>query len=139
MKKLPLILLSLFVFAPCVKCDTIDSWHVFYNKKMIGDFIEYSKSTEIIIRIADIQQNDSMTVEYFTDTPCPKCPTTLTVEDGTHEVVVESKGIGTYNPASFKVRDLVEYKKKSGVSSFNVYYAEKSQTPKRIIFTLKLK
>ena len=126
MKKLFLFIILLFVVVGAGRCDTIDSWHVFYNKKKIGDFDQNSdeRANQIVIKAESVHAKDSITILYFRDTPCDKCPTSLMIEDENHHRVLVSKGRGTFKPVSFSVRDLIEEKKRSGNASFMVFYSE---------------
>jgi len=132
MKKNLLIFVITLIFTQTGKCDTIDFWHVFYNKKMIGDFDQYPErrmegkhiGNEIVINTKIVKNNDSIKVKYFRDTPCDECSTSLMIENENHDRVLVSKGRGTFNPVSFSVKDLIVEKKRSGNASFMVFYSE---------------
>jgi len=125
------------------KCDTIDFWHVFYNKKKIGEFDDYSETrAKIVIKTSSINDNDSIRVKYFRDTPCDDCHTLLTIEDENNNRVLTSKGKGTFRAVSFAVKDLIEEKKRSGVTSFIVFYTEDQggySIDNKVVFRINLK
>ena len=148
MTKAFLMLILISGFAMIGKCDTISFWHIYHNMKQVGDFsqatafLNGSKDTsnEIVINIEAVKNNDSITVEYFCDTPCGDCPTTIFITGHDGKVVLKERGFGTFKPISFKLNKLVEFMKKSGVNSFNVFYSEKRNyefLPEEL-FTLKL-
>ncbi|MGG9961265.1 hypothetical protein [Ferruginibacter sp. SUN106] len=136
MKKLLFIFLIFGVFSQNTKADTIDFWHVYYNKTKIKEFNQFG-TNEIIIKLNSIKAGDSLTVRYFRDTPCPDCPSLLTVEDEQHRVFVSSKGMGTFNPVSFSLDALVELKKQGYNQPFEVFYTDgvvKGRSEKKLIF-----
>lgn len=139
MKKITFILITVFGFAQTIKADTIDNWHVYYNKNKIAEFNVFGKN-EINLNENSIKNGDSLSVEYGTDTPCWDCSTHLTVEDEEHHILITSKGKGTFNPVSFSLKDLVALKKKVGKNFFKVYYSEreiKHQPDEKPIFIIK--
>lgn len=105
------------------KADTIDFWHVYKNGVKIKECNQFG-THELVLKLSEIKNSDSITVKYFRDTPCHDCPTYLTAEDEKHHVVVMSKGKGTFNPVSFALKDLLEYRKATGKNTFEVYYKE---------------
>ena len=140
MKKLFFILLISLGIAQTAKADTIDYWHVYYNKIKIRDFT-YLSTNDIVLKLDSVKKGDVIVVKYFRDTHCTNCTTRLTVEDEKHHVVATSKGKGGYNPLSFSVNDLVEFKKSTGKDTFEIFYYEgeiKSNTDKTPIFRIKL-
>ena len=134
MKIFLLITLVIFGIAPKTKADTIDTWHVYYNKSRIKEFNQFNKQ-EITIKIDRIKSNDSITVKYYTDRPCPDCDSHLTIMDEKHHAVVicKGKGDGVGNPLSFALKDLLAYKHRSGCNSFEIFYSEHHQS----IFSIK--
>ena len=140
MKNALLIFLTVLGLSQMTKADTIDFWHVYYNKAKIREFNQYS-TREIILKLNKIKSGDSITVRYFRDTPCSYCSTYLTVESGKHHVILTSKGKGTYNPISFSLKDLIAYRMSSGKNYFDIFYFErenKSLSNKIFIFRIKL-
>ncbi len=122
------------------KADTIDFWHVYYNKTKIKEYNQYSK-VEIILKIKDIQKTDSLTIRYFRDTPCSDCETQVAIENGKHFVITKSIGKGTFNPIKISVFDLLQYHLKYNKDVYEVFYHEGqiiSRTQRALIFKIKL-
>ena len=87
----------------------------------------------------DIRHGDSIRVKYFRDTPCFDCATTLVVTGEKHDSISTNHGVGTFNPVSFALADLVLVKEKSNKAYFEVYYAESSGRSNNVLlFGIKL-
>jgi hypothetical protein len=76
------ILTSLIITGISVsaKCDTIDFWHVYYNKVKkiecsIPDYCTFSFPKD------SIKPTDSIEIHYFMDSRCYDCVETLSVKD----------------------------------------------------------
>lgn len=138
MKTIYFLILILLVSNIC-KADTIDYWHVYYNKTKIKEFNQISRGKTLVFKIANIKKKDSITVKYFRDTPCFDCVTSLTAEDEKHYVVVINHGKGTFNPVSFSLADILRYKEQNNKDYFEVYYYEThSVADKILLFRMKL-
>ncbi len=137
MTRLLIILISTIGFLNPAKADTIDYWHVYYNKTKIKDYNQYSNGV-ITIKIKDIKKTDYLTVKYFRDTPCDNCETQVTIENEKHIVVVKGKGVGTFKPIKVSVFDILQYHLKANNNIYDVFYQEASRTQKTIIFRIKL-
>ena len=141
MKKL-LILLLLFagvihpLFAETT--DTIDYWIVYLNNKKIHEYNMYDKH-EIVLKAHALNVSDSIIVRYGSDTPCAECFIYLEVKSDKH-TVLSVKAQGEFNPLSFSLKALIEEKKKSGKTYFDVFYHEDElvASEKRLIFRIKL-
>lgn len=137
-KPLCLLLFTLFAGIVC-KADTIDYWHVYYNKTKIKEFNQFNGSALLVLKKAAIKKGDSLTIRYFRDTPCFDCMTSLAAEDAKHHIIVNGHGKGTGNPVSFSLADLFDPKRQSRYDSFEVYYSEDSHRKKRVLlFHIKL-
>jgi hypothetical protein len=134
-----LVIALLFGFASSGRCDTIDFWHVFYNKMKIKEYVEFSPVNEIVIQADSVKRGDSIAVHYFRDTPCHNCPTSLIVEDEQGTVLLKNSGIGTLTPIALSVNDLLAIRKKMSKNrSMRVFFSEEKQTPKRLLFRLEV-
>ena len=134
------ILFSIFVFFSSVKADTINYWHVYFNNTKIKEYSQYSKG-EIVFNIKDIKKIDSLTVNYFRDTPCNNCETKVTIVNEEQFVITKGLGIGTLNPIKVSVYDLLLYHLKVNKDKFEVFYEEVQSTKhsvKFLIFKIKL-
>jgi hypothetical protein len=125
MRLFSLFIVAIVAMTQTTKADTIDFWHVYYNKIKIKEFNEYNIQ-DFIIKIDKIKRGDSITVKYFKDTHCFDCDTHLTIEDGKHHPVItlKGKGGGEGNPLSFALKDLLEFRKKNGCNSLEIFYGE---------------
>lgn len=104
MKKIFCILSCLFfatvVYAGNVQtpADTItDSWSVTYDGKEILSFKIDGIPTYLFDSISD---NGTITIDYYTDTPCAKCQKRLQFRDGDGHVLatIQNDGFGTGDP-----------------------------------------
>ncbi len=139
MERIFIIIITTIGLISSAKADTIDFWHVYYNKTKIKEFNQYSKE-EIVLKIKDIQRTDSLTVKYFRDTPCDKCETKVTIENGKHFVVTEGKDKGTFNPVTISLYDLLQYHLKAAKEVYEVFYQEEeiiNRTQRQLIFRIK--
>jgi hypothetical protein len=122
MIRILIILTSTIVFFSSAKADTIDYWHVYYNKTKIKECNQYSKG-EIVIKIKDIKKTDSLTIKYFRDTPCENCETQVIIENGKY-IVTKGKGLGTFSPIKVSLYDLLQYHLKADKDVYEVFYQE---------------
>ena len=65
-----LFFLFLSVYA---KADTITSWKVYYNSKLVKQFTFDSSSKEIHINVKDYKIGDYIAIKYGDDMPCYDC------------------------------------------------------------------
>jgi len=132
--------LTLLLFTTNIcKADTVSYWHVYYNKTKIREYIQFMNVETIVLKISEIKAGDSITAKYFRDTPCHDCLTTLTVDDGKHQSVSINHGKGTFNPVSFAVSDLVQFKEKNNKDYFEIFYSEEPRGEHQILlFRIKL-
>ena len=140
MTRILIILISTFGLFSSAKADTIDYWHVYYDNIKIKEYNQYSKG-EIVLKIKDIKNTDSLTIKYFRDTPCDKCETKVAIENGRHFVITSGKGFGTFNPIKISVYDLLQYHLKADKEVYEVFYHEgqiTSRTQRVLIFRIKL-
>jgi len=137
MTKILIILISALGLFNSAKADTIDYWHIYYNKIKIKEYNQYSNGV-ITLKVKDIKKTDSLTVMYFRDTPCDNCETQLAIEDRKHRAITKGKGIGTFKPIKVSVFDLLQYHLKSDKTVYEVYYQETSRTQRVLIFNIKL-
>jgi hypothetical protein len=133
-----LLIFALFVSHICM-ADTIDYWHVYYNKTKLKECNQVNCGETLTFKTGNIKNGDSIIVKYFRDTPCFDCKTTLTAEDGKHLAVITSHGKGTFNPISISLTDLFKFKEQSGKDYFEIYYSEDKVRPnKTLLFRIKL-
>lgn len=73
-------LITLTLFSSPLKnhsIDTLDFWHIYYNKEKIKEFSEASKENVIQLKARSIKLEDSLCIKYFSDTRCTNCSLTL--------------------------------------------------------------
>jgi hypothetical protein len=139
-KKILSLLLPFFPFlifssAP----DTIDYWKVYYNNGKLKELSFANESRKITVKEDSVSEKDSITVYYFKDRPCSKCATNLFVEDDKNHPVMSGSGMGTGKPISFSIYDLVEFKKRSGMNYYELWYKEdNSISPKVFLCRIKI-
>lgn len=139
MKIFLLLILAITGMAQTTKADTIDYWHVYYNKSKLAAFNEYNIHS-ITIKMDKVKSGDSITVNYYRDTPGSDNITQLAIEDGKHHTVLVSKGKGVGNPLSFALKDLLAFKKTTGCNSFGIFYSDNAIDLKpvsKFIFRIK--
>ncbi len=104
MKKILGLLFFVLVFT-CLHASTIqappdsitDSWSVIYNGKEILAYKINDLPTYLIDSIAD---SAVITIDYYTEHPCPKCQSRLEFKDenGTKLAAVQKEGFGDGEP-----------------------------------------
>lgn len=121
MKKTLTLIFFLFCSIICkAETDTIDVWHVYYNKIKIKEYNEFNKGT-ITIDSQKYKKGDKITVRHFDDTRCTDCPIFLFVELGKKELHVKANGEG--KPLEFDVKSLIEFHKNHKDVPISIYYA----------------
>jgi hypothetical protein len=141
MKKILILLLLLAMdIQPSLAkpTDTIDYWYVYFNNKKIHEYNAYDKY-EIVLKMDLLNLQDSITVRYGSDTPCIECFIYLEVKSD-RQTILAVKNQGEFNPLSFSLKRLIEEKKKSGKTYFDVFYYEEEMevSEKNLIFRIKL-
>lgn len=137
-KTIVLFILTFFISHIC-KADSIDYWHVYYNKTKLKEFNQFNAGQTLVLKTGNIKNDDSIIVQYFRDTPCFDCLTTLSAEDGKHYSVTTNHGKGTLNPVAISLADIHKYKQENGNDYFEIYYHEENgRTHKKLLFRIKL-
>lgn len=136
MSKKLIILFLTFVLVNNANADTIDFWHVYYNKTKIKEYNQYSNGT-IVLNLKQIKKTDSLTIYYFRDTPCIDCETTVAVEDKKRRLITKGKSRGTFNPIKISIYGLLKYYLKGDKEIHEVYYQE-GDRKRVLIFNLRL-
>lgn len=123
----PLIIFLFFIgFAHSTQADTIDYWHVYYNKiKVIESALSPQKKP--LLRIRDLEKTDSLTIIYYKDAFCRDCKTQVTIEDGRQTIVAKSNGIGTAKPIVLALSELLQHHLSSKEKMYTVFYHEEQR------------
>jgi|GEM_PF-4499375 len=61
------------------KIDTLNFWHIYYNKEKIKEFNEASKENVIQLVLGSVKKEDSLSIKYFSNTRCANCSFTLRI------------------------------------------------------------
>ncbi|HEV7782150.1 MAG TPA: hypothetical protein VGO58_12840 [Chitinophagaceae bacterium] len=141
MKRIFLMVLTVSGFAQTAKADTIDYWHVYYNKIKIGEFTHYGRPHKITLKLDSLHYGDSITVIYSRDTPCAGCTTHLTVEDGKHHLFLSGEGKGTRNTLAFSIDKLIDLRNQGYKEYYQIFYFEepiRSRSDKIMLFRIKI-
>ncbi len=109
MKLLIMIVMVFFAATDHASADTIDHWHIYFNKNKVMEGNEMSFPKPFIIKQAELKETDTITIIYFCDAPCSDCITYLKSDDGTKARLIMAKGLGTSTPLGFRVKDLLQY------------------------------
>jgi len=150
MKKIYIASCIIFCFLLNAKAayrDTVDYWRVYYNGVKLRDydlgytsFKDAFNYTKIIFKLDSIKGEDSITVRYGSDTPCFDCTKYLAFYDGTNEVII-GKSTGLRSPVSFILKELINFRNRTGKNIFDIFYSEdpsESVHRKHIVFTIQL-
>ena len=135
-----LLILFLIFFSFQAKADTIAFCHVYYNSIKILD-INFFQPNELVLKLDSIQSSDSITIRYFTDTPCFDCPTKLIIENEKHLPFFSCENVGTSSPLTFSVQQLVELREKGYEQRFELFYTDGipvSRTDRQFILRIRL-
>jgi hypothetical protein len=127
-----LLVLSLSGFC---QSDTISYWHVVFNDKLVYKFSETSENPSVNLKYTEINKDSELTIKYYRDTPCNKCPTYLAIRDITGKTTLTVKGKGTANNMTIQLYKLVKNYNYTHTSSFRVYYLD-SKFSDQLLFTL---
>src|SRR5258708_2858726 len=101
-----LIILS-FAATKEVRADTVDYWHVYYNKKLLARFNQTNKNHSISINKSQVKNDDKLYIEYGNDTPCSDCETGLYILNEDKHKVVIATGKGTFNKLSVAINNIL--------------------------------
>ncbi|NUY79615.1 hypothetical protein HUK80_01810 [Flavobacterium sp. MAH-1] len=73
------ISLLLLIVSYAVKADTITTWDVYYNNKLLKQSNANTGSKEIRIKASDYKTGDYLAIKYGDDMPCHECTYELSV------------------------------------------------------------
>ena len=135
LRKFTLLICFSIIFISSAFCDTTDYFHVFYNKIKIKDV---SISLPLQMKKADIKENDTLSVEYWDDTPCATCKFFLVVIDNKNNYVKVSTNIGQGEPLIIPMSAIMLWSDNKLVNTFDIYYYEEKPAFPIHLFTLKL-
>mgnify|MGYP001555664022 CR=1 FL=1 len=120
MRRVLLFLFVLIGLSATAKADTIDFYWVFYNDTVWAKLNGVMNNTELHLNGTGIKADDSITIKYTTDTPCPGCHHTLAVKDENGNKIEELDKNGSWVPFTFSIRKFSHSYKPP--SSYSFYY-----------------
>lgn len=122
MKKLNILIAFFLISSFCKASDTISVWHVFYNKIKMKEYNGFTNKSPLIIKANNYKIGDSITIKYYSDSPCRDCKTAIMLKSNDNQVTMAGKNIGTGNPITFPVKFLIDPKRKR--NHFKVLYLD---------------
>lgn len=133
MIRLFFLFISIITFQIEGKCDTIANWQIYHNENLIAELNIFNKESEVIILKEKLKLGDSITVNYFKDTPCFNCPSNLSFEDSNGNLISIWNGQGTFTPKKFLIDTLL----KSKEENFNIWYDE-GKMERQLLFVINI-
>ena len=137
-----IILVFVIAISPLnyVKADTIDFWHVSYNKIKIREYNQLVAIETLVLKLDSIEDNDSITVNYFRDISC-NCLAFLVLEDENQTTTLTKLRKGTFVPLTFALKELINYKNRTNKNAIEIFYTEsamRNPKDKVLLFRIKL-
>ncbi|MBS1732657.1 MAG: hypothetical protein JST02_05120 [Bacteroidetes bacterium] len=138
------LLISFFLCTvPATTYDFVDYWTVKVNGNTVFDSSKENKSNSIFtysVLKSELRVQDSIEVEYFTDTPCPDCIYHYFISEYSHKDGMPYQTLNTFyreakslGPRVYKI-SLLEVAKTGTENSIKaIYYYQESRTsPKEL-------
>lgn len=124
--------LLLFLLSYSAKADTITTWNVYYNQKLLKRFNANPGVKEIQIKASDYKKGDYLSVEYGDDTPCPECSYELTVVSEGKDQVFTFRTKAKYKLMKIDLKTIIaEFRSSRARNFFVVYLTECNKKKKR--------
>jgi len=122
-----------------VVSDTISNWQVYNGGVLLKAFNAFSEEIRIVLTKGKIRAIDTVTVQYFDDTPCSDCNSSLTIkteDNRTIRIISNSKNNSEFD---IKTTDLqvLAFKNRSSVLRF--YYKENESDNDILLFEIEIK
>lgn len=126
------ISLLLLTLSYAVKADTITTWDVYYNHKLLKQFNANPGLKEIRIKASDYKTGDYLAIKYGDDMPCHECAYELSVvAEGKNHIVIQT-GKDKYKLIKIDLKSLVaKFKSDKRNDFFVVYFTETDKKGKR--------
>jgi len=142
MRRLILLTSIVILFSPLYsfaknKADTIDYWHVYYNKNVINKFSLIDKNPTVIIQKKLVRSNDVLGIYYGHDSACYECEIGIYIKDDASQKTYLVKSKGVFNILKIPVSKLLAIAKQKNNYDFNLYYYD-SNHRNTLIFHLKI-
>jgi len=88
------VILGFYIQGKCHNCDTIDMYWGYYNDSVLAKLNQNMYGYQLILDKSKIHKNDSISIEYGTDTPCPDCWNSIQIKDSKDNTLKKIKGKG---------------------------------------------
>jgi len=101
----------------------------------------FSRGDTFAIKLANLQNTDSVQVKYSYTPACINCTAFLVIEDSVQTRIISNKAKGVSPSLTFALNTLVDYKNKTQINTIPIYYTEstmKNPSDKIVLFTIKL-
>jgi len=139
MKKVLVIAILLFGMVRLAWADFVDYWHVYYNYSLIDH------TNEFVIKVEDVKPKDKLRIHYYRDRLQLLDKYLKVVDNSGNLVLLTNFGKetlpfnGDWKTMYLPVKVLLDYRKKTSRSSFEVYYQLGEDASKPDVQTLVLK
>jgi hypothetical protein len=108
---------------PYAYCDTIDTYRIYYNNKLVKEHSIASDDTiPVIVKRSDITETDSITIIYSQDSPCESCKFYVVIIDKMKKLVKVVSAMGTETPLVFSLDEIRDWAENNSSEMFEVYY-----------------
>ena len=140
MKKIIFLLFFLNQASANLKADTIDFCQVYLNGVEIYQNNQNSFGQVFVLKSKELKSTDILTINYFRDTPCHDCACFMQIRTADSITILTSEGKGTFDPISFKVKELLEYCRRTNTKIVDVFRDENNPYFKKgqLLFRIKL-
>lgn len=118
------------------KCDTLDYWHVTINDSLIGQFNSLNANPTINLS-SEWSNFDSISIQYFSDTPCSECRSMLSVRDENKMKFRATSNTGAWVKLTLSLGELMRLAKMYNSSSMDFDYwqsGESKLNTKKLLF-----
>jgi hypothetical protein len=125
------ILFFFFLFSVFAKADTITTWKVSYNNKILKQFY-LGSNLSINLKSKDYKPDDYLTIKFTDDRPCGECSYELNViKEGKQTVYILNTN-DKYKLMKIPLKEIIkEFKSERQYDFFVVYFTEISKKGKR--------
>jgi hypothetical protein len=114
------------------KADTISTWNVFYNNKLIKQFNANPSKKKIEIKLSKYKAGDYLAIKYGDDMPCSDCEYELKIITDTKSEVLKMKTKNKYQLMKIDLKEIIEdFKSWSQQKFYLVYFTEINRKGKR--------
>jgi hypothetical protein len=137
------ILLLYFLTSFFAKANTITTWNVFYNSKLLKQFNANSSLKEIKIKLSEYKVGDYLGIKYGDDMHCRDCKYELQVVTDTKNEVFRLTTKDNYKSMKIDLKNIIaDFKSWRSQKFYIVFFTEINRKGKRDmgprLFTIKI-